>query len=243
MPLQYQGLITIWSDDFDINAGEDWEAAIELHLNTAQIILLLGSPNFMASEYCYSKGMLRAVERHERGNACVIPVILRPVNWQKAPFGKVQALPSGGKPVMSPSWRDKGQAFFNVAEGIGEVVEQLNVQSLRPSLSITIDKSRPNSARSLSTSKAKEYRLMHTLEGHLSWITTLAISPDGQTLVSGSDDETIKVWNLPTGELLDTLEEHSGSVYALAISPDGQILASGGADRTIKIWEKSVKNP
>src|SRR5713101_1817547 len=74
MPLQRQGLVTIWADT-DIDAGTEWEREIEKHLKTAQIILLLVSPDFIASEYCYSKEMLRAMERHEAGEAHVVPII------------------------------------------------------------------------------------------------------------------------------------------------------------------------
>ena len=98
MPLQRQGLITIWSDT-DINAGATWEEEIDKHLNTAHIILLLVSPDFMASEYCYSKEMKQAMQRHERGEARVIPIILRPTYWKGAPFDKLQALPANARPV------------------------------------------------------------------------------------------------------------------------------------------------
>ncbi len=78
--------------------------------------------------------------------------------------------------------------------------------------------------------------LVGTLTGHSGGVSSLAISPDGQTLVSGSADKTIKVWDLPGQELIETLTGHSGGVYSVAISPDGQTLASGSADQTIKIW-------
>ncbi len=78
--------------------------------------------------------------------------------------------------------------------------------------------------------------LVGTLTGHSGGVSSLAISPDGQTLVSGSADQTIKVWDLPGQELIETLTGHSGGVYSVAISPDGQTLASGSADQTIKIW-------
>src|SRR5215470_9381349 len=71
-PLQRQSLIDVWYDR-DISAGAEWEQEISEHLNTAQIILLLVSPDFMDSDYCYSIEMKRAVERHQRGEACVIP--------------------------------------------------------------------------------------------------------------------------------------------------------------------------
>lgn len=127
MPLQRQGLISLWADS-DISAGTDWEKEIEKHLDTAHIILLLVSPAFMNSEYCYSKEMKRALERHERGEATVIPVILRPVYWQGAPFGKVQALPKDAKPITSHEWYTRDDALFNVAEGIRKIVEQTTVK-------------------------------------------------------------------------------------------------------------------
>src|SRR5258708_35829425 len=80
-PLQRQGLIEVWHDR-DISAGSDWEREISTQLNTAKIILLLISPDFMDSDYCYGIGMKRALERHERGETVVIPVILRHVYWQ-----------------------------------------------------------------------------------------------------------------------------------------------------------------
>jgi hypothetical protein len=124
IPLQREGLISIWNDS-DISPGTDWEEEITKHLDTAQLILLLVSPSFMASEYCYSKEMKRAVERHNQGKARVIPVILRPIYWQKAPFGKLQALPKDAKPVKS--WRDQDKAFVDVVTGILLAIEQLTV--------------------------------------------------------------------------------------------------------------------
>src|SRR5437667_10932619 len=80
-PLQREGIIDIWHDR-DISAGTEWERVISEQLNTAQIILLLISPDFMASDYCYGTEMKRALERHNRKEARVIPVILRPVYWK-----------------------------------------------------------------------------------------------------------------------------------------------------------------
>jgi Flp pilus assembly protein TadD len=120
-PLQRQGLIDVWRDR-DISAGSEWEQEINQHLNSAQIILLLVSPDFMDSDYCYSIEMKRAIERHERGEALVIPVILRHVYWQGAPFGRLQALPKDGKPVMSAHWHNLDEAFLNIVEGISGVL-------------------------------------------------------------------------------------------------------------------------
>ncbi len=70
----------------------------------------------------------------------------------------------------------------------------------------------------------------------------MAISPDGQILASGSDDRTIKLWNLPTGQLLQTLKQHSGNVNSVSFTPDGNILISGSGDRTIKVWRLQRKS-
>lgn len=123
-PLQRQGIIDVWYDR-DISAGTEWEREISEQLNSAQIILLLVSPDFMDSDYCYSVEMKRSMERHEGKDACVIPIILRPVYWQKAPFGRLQALPTDGKPIESSNWHNLDEAFFSVAEGIREVVDKL----------------------------------------------------------------------------------------------------------------------
>ncbi|HEY1353109.1 MAG TPA: toll/interleukin-1 receptor domain-containing protein [Ktedonobacteraceae bacterium] len=98
--LQQQKLITLRAD-VDIHAGAAWQKEIHLHLATAHIILLLVSSGFLASDYCYSIEMTRAMQRHESGEAQVIPIILRPVDWQGAPFAKLQVLPQDARPIIS----------------------------------------------------------------------------------------------------------------------------------------------
>lgn len=120
--LKRQGLIVEWYDR-DISAGTDWEQAIDTHLNTAQVILLLISPDFMASDYCYSIEMKRALERHETGEARVIPIILKPVDWAGTSFSKLQVLPRNRKPVTS--WRDRNAAFVEIANDIRETLKDL----------------------------------------------------------------------------------------------------------------------
>jgi WD40 repeat protein len=89
---------------------------------------------------------------------------------------------------------------------------------------------------SFTPANISEITLVNTLQGHSGPVSSLAISPDGKTLVSGSWDKTIKLWNLATGEQIRTLTGHSEWVYSVAISPDGKTLASGGEDKTIKLW-------
>jgi hypothetical protein len=124
--LKRQGVISDWHDR-RIAAGTEWEGQINEHLNTAGVILLLVSADFLASDYCYDKEMKRALERHDAGEARVIPIILRPVDWHAAPFGKLQALPRDGKPVTM--WPNPDEAFLDVALGIRRAVAGLPKRS------------------------------------------------------------------------------------------------------------------
>ena len=126
--LKRQGLTIEWSDR-KIGAGTEWSEAIKTHLDTSHIILLLVSPDFMVSDYCYDVEVKRAMERHNAGEARVIPIILRQVYWEGALFGELQALPKDAEPVLSSKWHSLDEAFFNVAQGIRRVVEELRERS------------------------------------------------------------------------------------------------------------------
>jgi hypothetical protein len=85
-------------------------------LERADIILLLVSPDFLASDYCYDIEMTRAIERHQAGEARVVPVVLRPCDWHDAPFGKLNAAPKDGKPIST--WPDLDEALLDVVKAI-----------------------------------------------------------------------------------------------------------------------------
>lgn len=117
--MRRQGIIDAWHDR-QITAGSEWAGEIDTHLNSAQIILLLISADFLASDYCYDIELKRAMERHEAGTACVIPIILKPVDWHGAPFGKLQALPKNAQAITT--WSNQDEAFQNVAQGLRKTV-------------------------------------------------------------------------------------------------------------------------
>src|SRR6266516_2666257 len=126
--LKWQKLITSWYDR-NISAGQERAHEIDSHLNSAHIILLLVSVDFIASEYCWSVEVTRAMERHHRGEARVIPIILRPADWKDTPFGHLQVLPATTKPITS--WPNLDEAFLHVVEEIRSVIAQLKGQSPR----------------------------------------------------------------------------------------------------------------
>lgn len=113
--LQRQGVIEVWHDR-RITAGDEFAGRIDKELERADIILLLVSPDFLASDYCYDVEMTKALDRHAAGTARVIPVILRHCDWHGAPFGKLLAAPKDGKPITS--WPDLDEAFLDVVQQI-----------------------------------------------------------------------------------------------------------------------------
>ena len=124
--LEHQKIISGWHDR-KIGAGEEWGGEIDEHLNAAQIILLLISADFMQSKYCRDIEVTQAVKRHEAREARVIPIILRDVDWEGAPFSHLQALPENAKAVAL--WRNRDQAFRNIAEGIKKVAKAMKLSS------------------------------------------------------------------------------------------------------------------
>jgi hypothetical protein len=124
--LRRKNVIAEWHDR-QIGAGEEWKGVIDKNLDEAHIFLLLVSSSFLGSDYCQDVETKRALERHERGDATVIPVILRACDWHEAPFGKLQALPRDGKPITS--WTNRDEAFTDVAIGIRRVVETMEQQA------------------------------------------------------------------------------------------------------------------
>lgn len=123
MPLEREGIIQPWHLGKMI-PGEEWEQKTRRQVELAQIILLLVSPDFMASESCYEQQLQWAMQRQNKGKARIVPVLLRPVDWKNAPFGKMQVLPSNDQPVTT--WKNTDQAFLKVVEGLRQVMNSEN---------------------------------------------------------------------------------------------------------------------
>ncbi|HQZ12006.1 MAG TPA: toll/interleukin-1 receptor domain-containing protein [Devosia sp.] len=117
--LKRQGLIATWHDR-RIVAGDDFAGKIDEAIERADIILLLVSPDFLGSAYCYDVEMARALERHHEGTARVIPVILRPCEWTEAPFGRLRATPIDGKAVSR--FADIDEAYLEITKDIRRAI-------------------------------------------------------------------------------------------------------------------------
>jgi len=115
-PLKRMGRIETWHDR-RIVPGELFGAEIDQHFAGADIVLLLVSPDFIASDYCYEIEMQNSLKRHASGEAVVIPVILRPCAWHQLPFGELLAATTDGKPIIQ---------FPTIDEGLVQVVEAVS---------------------------------------------------------------------------------------------------------------------
>lgn len=119
-PLKRQKYINIWYDS-EIVPGLEWESEIKRNLENSDIILQLVSPDFLASEYCYSEEMYEALERHRKGDLRLIPIILNDCDWRNAPFADIQFLPSDAKPISRFS--NKDEAYLNVVSHLRSIIE------------------------------------------------------------------------------------------------------------------------
>jgi TIR domain len=125
--LKRTGVITTWHDR-KIRPGGAWEGEIDERLESAQVILLLVSADFVNSDYCYEKEMVKALQLHALGKAVVIPIVLKEVAFlDKTPFAKIQMLPRDAKPITH--WKRADKAWAEVAEAIGKVCEELQERS------------------------------------------------------------------------------------------------------------------
>jgi TIR domain len=147
--LKHEGLVEAWHDR-RIVAGDEVDDAIFGELETANIILLLVSSDFINSAYCYSREMTRAMERHAAGDARVIPVILRHCDWARAPFGKLLAAPRDGKPVVS--WPDRDEALADVARQVRQAVEAMGATAGSSKRAGSTIAAKPSAAPSLPRS-------------------------------------------------------------------------------------------
>ncbi len=224
--LQRRGIISAWYDR-KIVPGTDWSKDIDYHLNQASVILLLVSSDFLASDYCYQVEMQRALERHQSGEARVIPILLRPVDWHEAPFAHLQSLPHNAQPVTL--WDNQDAAFRDIAEGIRAAVEDLD--GLSPQKHT--NPGRQNRKRLLK--RMRDFWISGVLEHslHHEVLITLGLQeqPDA---VANPWRLTIQESNLPPNPLPAGI--HITQVYDDA---DGELLILGepGAGKTTLLLE------
>lgn len=260
--LKRQGLIDTWEKQ-QIIPGDDRSYGISAALERASLILLLISPAFMDSDYCYSIEMKRALELHEQKKARVIPILLRPVNWHGAPFAHLEPLPtSRTNREFVTLWKNQDNAFLAVEEGIRRAI-------------VAMAKKKPDDKTGLGKIIFPDLSRRHLiylgagfglgfltgwmlLEGpgivntidcdsttlvyrnHTSVVETVVWSPDGSQMASGSWDMTVQVWDAANGNNIHIYKRHTDEVRSVAWSPlrlpqGFFLLASGSYDTKVMI--------
>jgi len=129
--MERQGLISAWTDE-EILAGEDYLQATEAQIANAQIIMLLVSADFLASDFCVDRLLQPILQKHAQGTATVIPIIVRYCDWYTMPFAKAKALPLlDGKVVPIKDWADPDKAYYSISQELRKIVQpkQYNQQS------------------------------------------------------------------------------------------------------------------
>lgn len=231
-PLRRSGQITVWYDR-EIQPGMEWKREIDKHLNASDIFLLLISPNFMRSDYCYGVEMRRALERHETGEARVVPIILRPVDWKSTPVGELQVLPAEGKPIIT--WRRRDEAFQDVAKGIGNLVRVLPPQKTRDQLLL----------EGYVHNRARHYQ-----EALAAYDQVLRLDPNNATAYAGKadaligmrhDDEPSYEQELVTFEQALRLDPNNVNVYRRKTHA---LVSLGHIDEALAVIESAIQlNP
>lgn len=134
-------------------------------------------------------------------------------------------------PKHIEAYRYRSQAYFR--RGYDERADA----DFRRMRDLEQQASAPRQSSSQVRSRAPRWQCLHTLSRHTEIVSAVALTKDGKKLVTGSYDQTLRIWSVKTGGLLKTLSDHSKEIYCVATSGDGKLVASGSADRTIKLWD------
>ncbi len=131
----------------NISPESNWQSSIDAYLHTSDIILLLISPDFIASDYCYSVEMQQALARSEAGKASVIPILLRPTFWQDLPFARLQSLPRSSREGVKAVTlrRNRDLAFVEIVADLKKIIDDF-ITRRAPSLSTTSTMTRETSS-------------------------------------------------------------------------------------------------
>jgi TIR domain/Putative peptidoglycan binding domain len=121
-PLRYEQVVADWFDR-EITPGEDWDREILTRLESADLVIVIVSADFVASEYAFGTELTRALELHDHGRLRVIPVIGRNCRWQNLPFARLQALPEGALAISG--WPDRDDAYVSVVVGVERAAREI----------------------------------------------------------------------------------------------------------------------
>jgi hypothetical protein len=229
--LRREGQVATWSDRM-LEAGVEWEPELLRRLDSAQVLLLLISPDFLASEFCWGVEMKAALARHEAGSAKVIPVILRACDWRSTELAKLQVLPKDGLPIRK--WADPDDAFLDVVQGLRKALAAPAPRRLPE------PPARPKAPQGPPL-KEKSKRPAEDLESLFGpGLSRLVFSPDNASLATVIGPRSVEIFNQAGSRLICTIELQS-TAHHLVFSRDSRRLAvtlgGTGGVRVYRCWD------
>lgn len=215
--------LRVWFDEWNVRSGDIIALKVDEGLEQSRVLLLCVSPNALASGWV---GLERSTAIHRdpaNEGRRFIPLLLSDCD-----------LPDTLRRYKYVDWRGEAEeAFAELLEACWPEAAEAAPTAQRPVLDSSERKNEP----SVQTQPLAEFE--RKLTGHRDWVRSLAVSPDGKWAASGSDDKTVKIWDLESGACRATLAGHTDDVMSVAITPDGTRVLSGSQDHTIRVWDAS----
>ena len=210
--MQRQGLIAPW-DDCQVMPAEEWESAIEKHLRAADLILLLVTADFLASDYCWGKELKHAMQRHDAGQARVIPILVDHCDWKGAPFGKLKGLPKDAKPVTA--YDNPAKAWTEVAKALRKAIGERPsglLEGARAPSGMLLGRSVPETGRPYSSKATIEFTLHTPMEkfNEKEFIAALE-------RITGSDISEVRVISIDPGSTKIIIEGPVNTIQSIIV--------------------------
>jgi len=217
--------LRVWFDEWVIKPGDDIYLAIERGLETSRVQVLCLSPEALGSDWVTLERNTVLFRDPTNAGRRFVPLLLADCD-----------LPDTLRRYKYVDFRNETQAAFEELLS----ASRCDVEAVPPTAKPEPKKTpaKPESKLTTPPVQAEPLAVLErTLWGHKGWVHSLAISPDGTWAASGSEDMTVRIWDLETGRRLATLEGHTDQVRSVAITPDGMRILSGSVDKTVRIWE------
>ncbi len=243
--------LRVWLDEWNVRSGDIISLKVDEGLEQSRVLLLCISPNALASGWVALERSTAIHRDPSNEGRRFIPLLLAdcelPDTLRRYKYVDFRA-------EAEPAFEELLTACRVTTEGVPEALPPRSAETARPTRRKRAVGTKRAEQPPASQPKPKEKKpqpvkppekteplamLERKLTGHKDWVNSVAVSPDGKWAVSGSQDKTVKIWDLETGECRATLEGHTDRVQSVAITPDGKRILSASIDNSVRVWDAS----